>query len=212
MLGTHWSLVSLMLVSASLIMTYFWYDKKDISTKEIALTATLAAFAGLSRVPFAAIPSFQPTTFLVLVSGYVFGAGSGLMVGSMAAFVSNFFLGHGPWTPWQMAAWGLVGVSGGILSRWRLRHAKIFLLILSFLWGLCFGWLLNIWHWLTFVYPLTLRSFIAIQLTSIWFDFIHALGNVLFMYFLGTDLIKILHRFKRRLTVSRLPIQELERS
>lgn len=212
MLSTHWSLFSLVIVSASLVIIYLWYDRKEVSTKEIALIATLAAFAGLSRVPFAAIPSLQPTTFLVLISGYVFGAGPGFMVGSLAAFVSNLFLGHGPWTPWQMMAWGLVGISGGILGRWKWKYTNLSLLILSFMWGLFFGWILNIWHWFTFVYPLTLKSFIAVQLTSIWFDFIHALGNVLFMYFLGTDLIKILHRFKRRLTVSSLSVQELERS
>ncbi|SNS16242.1 energy-coupling factor transport system substrate-specific component [Anaerovirgula multivorans] len=212
MLSTHWSLFSLVIVSASLVIIYLWYDRKAGSTKEIALIATLAAFAGLSRVPFAAIPSLQPTTFLVLISGYVFGAGPGFMVGSLAAFVSNLFLGHGPWTPWQMMAWGLVGLSGGILGRWKWKYANLSLLILSFMWGLFFGWILNIWHWLTFVYPLTLKSFIAVQLTSIWFDLIHASGNVFFMYFLGADLIKILHRFKRRLTVSSLSVQELERS
>ncbi|MEW6623338.1 MAG: ECF transporter S component [Bacillota bacterium] len=212
MIDTGWSLYSLLIVTISLIIVYLWYDKRDVSAKEIALIATLAALAGLSRVPFAGIPSVQPTTFLVIITGYVFGAGPGFMVGSLAAFVSNLFLGHGPWTPWQMVGWGLAGICGGLIGRWKPANYKLPLNVLALIWGFLFGWLLNIWHWLTFVYPLTLKSFIAVQLTSVWFDFMHALGNVLFMYFLGPDLIKILNRFKRRLTVSHLPIQEVERS
>lgn len=212
MIDMGWSLYSLLIVTASLVIVYLWYDKRDVSAKELALIATLAALAGLSRVPFAAIPSVQPTTFLVIITGYVFGAGPGFMVGSLAAFVSNLFLGHGPWTPWQMIGWGLAGVCGGLIGRWKPGNFKLPLNALAIIWGVLFGWLLNVWHWLTFVYPLTFKSFIAVQLTSIWFDFMHALGNFLFMYFLGPEVIKILHRFKRRLTVSSLPVQEMERS
>lgn len=214
MIDSGWSLCSLLIVSLSIIGVFLWYDKRETSAKEIALIATLAALAGLSRVPFAAIPSVQPTTFLVIITGYVFGAGPGFMVGSLAAFVSNIFLGHGPWTPWQMIGWGLAGVCGGLLGRWKPDNAKLLLTFLAMIWGFIFGWLLNIWHWLTFVYPLTLKSFLAIQMTSVWFDFMHALGNLLFMYSLGPELIKILQRFKRRLTVTYLPVkvQKEERS
>lgn len=209
--NSHWGIFSLGIVTITLLIIYLWYDRKEVSVKELALVTTLAAFAGLSRIPFAAIPSFQPTTFLVLISGFVFGPGPGFMVGSLGAFVSNLFLGHGPWTPWQMMAWGFVGVSGGLLSRWSLKHTKGPLMILSLLWGFLFGWILNLWHWLTFIYPLTLKSFLAVQLASIWFDGIHALGNVLFMYYLGPELVRILQRFKRRLTISYLPVEEVER-
>ena len=209
MLDTRWALLSLLAVTLALIIIYLRYDRRGASAKEVALIATLAA---LGRIPFAAIPSLQPTTFLVLITGYVFGVVPGFMVGSLAAFVSNFFLGHGPWTPWQMLGWGLVGVSGGILGGLQLKRAKLPLLIMSFLWGFLFGWLLNIWHWLAFVYPLSLKSLVAVQLTSFWFDAMHSLGNLVLMYFLGMDLIKVLCRFKRRLTISYLPEQKIERS
>ena len=31
--------------------------------------------------------------------------------------MSNFLLGQGPYTPWQMAAWGRVGLFGAALGR-----------------------------------------------------------------------------------------------
>lgn len=129
MLDTRWALLSLLAVTLALIIIYLRYDRRGASAKEVALIATLAALAALGRIPFAAIPSLQPTTFLVLITGYVFGVVPGFMVGSLAAFVSNFFLGHGPWTPWQMLGWGLVGVSGGILGGLQLKEANDFAVI-----------------------------------------------------------------------------------
>ena len=134
------------------------------------------------------------------------------MIGSLAAFTSNLFLGQGPWTPWQMIAWGLAGVSGGIVgmmkgqeavSRWLLATA-------AFLWGFIFGAILNLWHWLTFVYPLTLSSYLATMLTGIWFDAVHSVGNAFFTILLGDELIKLLKRFKRRLHVSELPVKRFD--
>jgi len=159
----------------------------------------------LGRVPFAAVPGLQPTTFVVLCSGYVLGPLAGFIIGSSAAFASNFFLGHGPWTPWQMLAWGMVGISSGMLKRMGLRHAYPFLLILSFLWGFVFGWLMNMWHWLTFVHPLTPKTLIAVNLTSIWFDSVHAVGNLVFMFLFGRGFVSILKRFNLRLSFEYVP-------
>ena len=82
----------------------------------IALVATLAAMAALGRVAFAALPNVKPTTDIVLIAGYVLGGAPGFMVGAVAALASNLFFGQGPWTPWQMVAWGGVGVFGGGLG------------------------------------------------------------------------------------------------
>ena len=204
------SIISILIVSTTLLLIYFWYDRRNVSSKEIALISTLAAFAGFSRVPFAAIPSLQPTTFIVIISGYVFGAIPGFMIGSLAAFVSNFFLGHGPWTPWQMMAWGLAGLFAGFIGKIKKENPKKYLLFLSFIWGILFGWFMNLWHFLSFIYPQNLESFLAIQLTSIWFDLIHAFGNVVFMNYLGMDLIKMLNRFKDRLSVTTITMNSEE--
>jgi len=211
MVNTQWSLYSLIIVLATVCSFYLWYERHNSSPKEAAVIATLAALAGSSRIPFAAVPGLQPTTFLVLICGYVFGAVPGFMVGSLAAFTSNLFLGQGPWTPWQMIAWGLAGVCGGIISRMKGKKSVSRWLLVSaaFFWGFIFGAILNFWHWLTFVYPLTLSSYLTAMLTGIWFDAVHSVGNALFTMLLGEELIKLLSRFKRRLTVSSLPVERL---
>ena len=83
----------------------------------VALVGTLAAFGALGRIAFAAVPNVKPTTDIVLVSGYALGAGPGFAVGAIAGLTSNFFFGQGPWTPWQMAAWGATGLIGAGLAR-----------------------------------------------------------------------------------------------
>ena len=49
------------------------------------------------------------------------GAAPGFAVGALAALVSNFWFGQGPWTPWQMAGWGLCGMPGAALAARRSR-------------------------------------------------------------------------------------------
>ena len=88
----------------------------------LALVATLAALAALGRVAFAPLPNVKPTTDIVLLAGFALGGAPGFAVGAVAALASNLVFGQGPWTPWQMAAWGLCGVFGAALGR-RQRAA-----------------------------------------------------------------------------------------
>ena len=74
--------------------------------------ATLAAVAAAGRVLFVAVPGVQPVTVITIAAGAALGARAGFATGAVAALASNFFLGQGPWTPWQMLAWGACGVAG----------------------------------------------------------------------------------------------------
>ncbi|MGF7060354.1 ECF transporter S component [Brassicibacter mesophilus] len=201
----NYGLISILVLTGILACIFISYEKKEISIKKISLIATLAGFAGVSRVPFAAIPNVQPTTFLVIISGYVFGPYFGFIVGAVSAIVSNVFLGHGPWTLWQMLAWGLSGLSAGILQKINKNSSRFFLAVYCFLWGFLFDYIMNLWHWLFFIYPLNLKSFIAVYINSFYFDLLHALGNFGFAFLLGKDFINVLSRFKDRLTYTELP-------
>ncbi len=132
------------------------------------------------------------------------------MVGVVATAVSNSFLGHGPWTPWQMLAWGLAGLCSGLLSKIHKNPSRITLGIFTFLWGFLFGYIMNIWHWLFFIYPLNLRSFIAVYISSFYFDLAHGVSNFIFAYFFGKDFINILNRFKDRIGYTEIPYEEIK--
>lgn len=172
------------------------FESSGIQVREIAIVALLGTLSALLRVPFAAIPSLQPSTYLVICSGFVFGPVAGFMVGALTAVVSNFFLGHGPWTLFQIVAWGLAGASAPLLRALPLRPGV--LAGFGLIWGFLFGAIMNTWTWISFVYPNTLESFLVTWANSVWSDAVHAAGNALFLGFLGVRTIAILRRYHGR--------------
>src|SRR5439155_845852 len=118
---SHDGLSLLLVAFALLAVGVVWLERGPDSAKELALIATLGATAAAGRVLFAAIPGVQPVTVMTVAAGAALGARSGFAVGALAAFVSNFFLGQGTWTPWQMLGWGACGVAGAMAPK-LLRH------------------------------------------------------------------------------------------
>ncbi len=96
---------------------FAWYEREHPTTRVLALVATLAALAALGRVAFAPLPNVKPTTDIVLLGGYALGGAPGFAIGAVAALASNLFFGQGPWTPWQMVAWGGCGLLGAGVAR-----------------------------------------------------------------------------------------------
>ncbi len=82
----------------------------------VAVVATMAAVAALGRDAFVALPDVKPITAIAFVVGYSLGPLPGFTVGAIGMLASNVMLGQGPYTPWQMAAWGLVGLAGAGLG------------------------------------------------------------------------------------------------
>ncbi len=114
--------LALLLVAGALVVAgVSWLENGLGSSKELVLIATLAAAAAAGRVLFAAVPNVQPVTVIAVVSGVALGPRAGAAVGGLAALVSNFYLGQGAYTPWQMLAWGGCGLLGGLAAP-LLRH------------------------------------------------------------------------------------------
>ena len=202
-MGDNAALFITILVLLVIFAGYFYFEKSNLGTKEIAIIATLSAFAAISRLPFAAIPNVQPTTFIVALSGYVFGPYAGFLAGSTTAFVSNIFLGQGPWTPWQMFAWGLVGAISGFIGRRKPGGISVIAFsMICFLYGFMFDWIMNLWHVLGFIKPLTLKAVMLAYLTGLTVDIMHACGNFVFSMIFFEKFHKVLLRSKRRLQVT----------
>lgn len=204
----NWAIIAVVITILCILLFFRRFEKAEVSAKEIALIATMTTFAGISRIPFAVFPSFQPTTFLVMITGYVFGAQTGFMVGAMSALVSNFFLGHGPWTLWQMLGWGICGVLAGFLAKQVQGFSRKRFAVLSALCGYLFGWIQNIWHWLAFVYPLNMKTFWATYLVSFPFDTLHVFSNIVFTMIFGEIFYVVLKCFQRKFSVEYLECTE----
>ena len=120
-----WQASSFLLLALALAAGFAWFERERPPARIIAMVAALAALAVAGRLVFAAIPNVKPTTDIVLFAGYALGAAPGFCVGAITAIVSNIFLSQGPWTVWQMAGWGAVGVGGALLARlMRIREVN----------------------------------------------------------------------------------------
>ncbi len=189
--------LSLLLVAGALIVAgVAWLESGPGSSKELVLIATLAAAAAAGRVLFAAIPNVQPVTVIVVVVGVALGPRAGATTGALAALISNFYLGQGAYTPWQMLAWGLCGLIGGLAA--PLLRRRVPLALACFALGFAFDALMDVWEWLSF-YPHTWQAFAALWVRGISFDMAHATGNLLLALAIGPELRRLLERYARRL-------------
>jgi energy-coupling factor transport system substrate-specific component len=194
---THASALALLLAAAALLAgAAAWLDGGPQSAKEVTMIATLAAAAAAGRVLLAPIPDVQPLTDIAIVTGVALGARAGIGVGATAAFVSNFFLGQGLWTPWQMLAWGGCGAAGAALA--PLIRRRIPFAITCFLLGYAYGFVLDVWNWYGF-YPHTWAAFLARQAAGFPFDTAHAVGNLALALAAGPELRRLLERYSKRL-------------
>jgi energy-coupling factor transport system substrate-specific component len=199
-----YSLIVTLSVLGLLFLSYFYFEKSSMGTKEIAIIGTLSAFAGVGRAAFAFMPGAQPTTFIVAVSGLVFGPYEGFLVGSTAAFISNIFLGQGPWSPWQMFGWGIVGLISGFIGKKKTSISSEWFAVICFGYGFLFNWIMNLWHVLGYINPLTLKSIMAAYMLGITFDVIHAVSNFIFCIVFYERFVRVLTRFKKRLEITYL--------
>ena len=185
------------------------------SARQTALIAVLAALGAISRIPFVLLPGFQPATFFIILAGYLLGPWAGLAVGFGVPLLSNFVLGQGPWTLWQMAAWGVCGGSAGwwgkwvgewrgqqpeasgvgCAPRWFVRCEWPLLAAFGCVWGFLFGAILNLWSWLVYVETHTWATWLATMSFSLWTDTLHAVSNAGFVLLAGPAFARTLRRF-----------------
>ena len=190
------ALATLLGAAALVVAGVAWFESGTDSTRELAVIATLAAAAAAGRVLFAAVPGVQPVTVIAIIAGAALGARAGVATGALAAFVSNFFLGQGIWTPQQMLGWGACGAAGALLApflrnRWALAAVAAAL-------GFAFSASMDVWLWYGFS-PHTVPALAAVLGRGLWFDASHAAGNVMIALAAGPELRRMLDRYGARL-------------
>jgi energy-coupling factor transport system substrate-specific component len=197
-----WQLGSFALLAVALAAGFAWYERTRPDARIVALVATLAAFAALGRIAFAALPNVKPSTDVVLISGYALGGAPGFVVGAVTGLTSNFFFGQGPWTTWQMAAWAATGVLGaGLAILTRRQIGRWPLAVVCGVVGYLYAMFQDVGDWVNFS-DHSLAQLGVYVARGIGFDVIHAAGCVVFALAFGPALIRSVQRFARRLSVS----------
>ena len=203
MLSARWvaytALVAMVLVVASVFVSF---EEGRSSAHEVAIVAMLSAASIGLRVAFAALPSVQPSTFIIIAAGAVYGPRAGFMVGALTALVSNLFLGQGLWTPFQMFGWGVAGACGGLVGRAWPDIGRWGLVSLGLVWGFLYGWITNLSQF--FFVEVSWRGFVLVYGMSVPFDAVHAASNMVVAWLFADEVLWALRRYRRRFTFVRL--------
>ena len=101
--------ISLWIAVISCIPFFLAFEKRQGNTRRTVILAVLITFSVMGRFAFAAVPHFKPVAAIVVLAGMYLGPESGFLCGAFSAILSNILFGQGPWTPFQMFAWGLIG-------------------------------------------------------------------------------------------------------
>lgn len=194
-----WQLGIVGLVAVMLVAGVVWYERSRPPAQVVALVAVLAALAVAGRVALSPIPNVVPTTDIVVLGGYAIGGAPGFAVGALSALVSNFWLGQGPWTPWQMAGWGMCGIGGALLAAATGRGlGRLGLAAACGLAGLAYGALLDLSLMVTYGGEQSLERFLALSVRGLPFNIAHAAGNVALALVAGPALVRMLTRYRER--------------
>lgn len=203
-----WQIASALVLATVIAAGFAWFERARPSARIVSLVAALVAFAVIGRILFAPFPNVKPTTDIVIVAGFVLGFAPGWIVGTLAALVSNFYFMQGPWTPWQMVAWGLCGLLGALLAKFsRGDLGRVPFALCCAAAGLGYGLIVNFQGAINAGGPDLLNSFWIQLSTSLPFDIAHAIGNFAFFMLAGPLLIAMLERLKSRGELVWLPAQ-----
>ena len=202
-----WQIASVALVIVVLAGGFVWWERSRPPARIVAVVAALAALAVAGRIAFAPVPNVVATTDVVLLTGYALGPAPGFAVGALAGLISNFWLGQGPWTPWQMAGWGLIGIGGGALALIAVRRlGRWGLALAGAVAGLAYGAFLDLSVMVTYGGEQSLDRYFALSARGIPFNIAHAAGNAALMLAVGPALVRMLDRFQTRLEVDWQPL------
>lgn len=200
--------IALCIIGLAMIPFFMVFEERKPQAREILLIAVMAAIAVVGRMAFFMIPQFKPMAAVVILAGVGLGAEAGFLTGAMAGFVSNFFFGQGPWTPWQMFSFGIIGFLAGILfrdpkkrsgSRKKEWKHKILLCVYGGLSVLIIYGLLMDTASVTMVgQDLSWQAFAASYATGFPFNVIHAVSTVIFLFFMAVPMERKLDRIRKK--------------
>ena len=106
--------ISLLILLYTMLPFFMVFEKRKPKAREIVLIAMMSALTVYAHIFFHVTVPIQIGTAMVIISGISLGPEAGFLIGAISRFVCNFYMGQGPWTPWQMFCWGLLGFLAGL--------------------------------------------------------------------------------------------------
>lgn len=190
--------ISLLIILYTMLPFAMIFEGRKPQARELIVIAVLSAIAVAGRAAFFMLPQFKPIVAIVIIAGVCFGGESGFLVGAISGFVSSFFFGQGPWTPWQMFCFGIIGFLAGILfEKGLIKKTKLSLCIYG---GLAtffiYGIIIDIGSILIFSPTFSIKMLLVKFISGFWFNIVHSIATVTFLYLISQPMIEKLDRIK----------------
>lgn len=177
----RYNLISILIAFLACIPFYMAYEKKEGSIRRMVVLAVMVAISVVGRLIFAVLPGFKPVTAIVVIAAIYMGSESGFLIGSLSAIISNMFYGQGPWTPFQMLAWGSLGLIAGLPVMQKILKKRVILAVYGFLAGFGYSAIMDIWTVLSFDGSFSLARYLTVLAMALPVSMEYAISNVVFL-------------------------------
>ena len=190
--------ISLLIMAETMLPFCMAFESRKPQARELVIISVLCAITVAGRTAFFMLPQFKPVVALVIIAGVCFGGETGFLVGAVTGFVSNFFFGQGPWTPWQMFCFGIIGFVAGLLFRkGMLRKNRTSLCIFGFAATLViYGGIMNPSSVIMVQSKPTWKLLATAYASGLPLDLVHSASTAFFLLFISEAMIDKLERIK----------------
>lgn len=192
-------IISILIAIGAITLVLVRLDKRKTNVRRIVLIAVMTALSIVSRFIFAAVPAFKPMAAIIILTGMYLGGEAGFLCGTLTAFLSNFYFGQGPWTPFQMLAFGAIGAAAALIST-LLKKNRAVLILFALVAGIFYSFFMDIWTMLWTYNGLSLEGYAAAIITAIPYTLLYAASNIVFLLLLekpfGKKLGRIIHKYR----------------
>lgn len=190
-------LFSLVIAALSVLVFFVSFETRQRSTHRLVLIAAMTALSVAGRSLFAPVPFFKPVTAIVVICGLFLGSEAGFLCGALSAFLSNFLFMQGPWTPFQMFIWGVIGFFAGALSK-PLTKSRVLLAIYGALAGVAYSAFMDIWTTVWWDGTFNGARYLAAVSAAVPVTLVYVASNIVFLLVLTDPIGKRLARVRKK--------------
>lgn len=193
----RYDVISIAVALISTLSFVLSFEKNSANGKLVAIIAVMTALSVAGRFVFSPIAFFKPVTAIVVITALYFGSEAGFITGAFSALLSNFYFGQGPWTPFQMMVWGMIGLLTGLLAKY-IKKNFFTLAIWGAFSGILYSMVMDIWTTLWADSSFNLERYFFFVASSLPIMAVYAVSNVIFLLLLTKPMGKKLERLKTK--------------